>query len=65
MEFAPKDVETVGVGTCKGSFHESSDLSSGRVPLYYCKGTNKSIFMEREARFCPLCGKRITEEVTE
>ncbi len=57
-----EDAAVAGVGTCEGSFHESSDLSSGRVPLYHCKGTNKSIFMERDARFCPLCGKRIVSE---
>ena len=49
-------------GTCDGSFHKSSDLSSGRVPLYYCKDTNRSIFVEREAKVCPLCGRRIKEE---
>ena len=53
---------TVGAGTCKGSFHKSSDLSSGRVLLYYCKDTNRSIFVEREAKVCPLCGGRIKEE---
>ncbi len=49
-------------GTCHGSFHKSSDLSSGRVSLYYCKDTNRSIFVEREAKVCPLCGGRIKEE---
>lgn len=46
-------------GTCDGSFHKSSDLSSGRVMLYYCKDTNRSIFVEREAKFCPNCGAGI------
>ena len=57
-----EDAATVDAGTCDGSFHKSSDLSSGKVPLYYCKGTNKSIFVEREAKVCPLCGGRIKED---
>lgn len=56
------DTATVGAVTCEGSFHKSSDLSSGRVPLYYCKDTNRSIFVEHEAKVCPLCGGRIKEE---
>ena len=56
------DATTEGAGTCDGSFHKPSDLSSGRVPLYYCKNTNRSIFVEREAKACPLCGGRIKEE---
>ena len=56
------DAATAGAGTCDGSFHKPSDLSSGRVPLYYCKDTNRSIFVEREAKACPLCGGRIKEE---
>jgi predicted RNA-binding Zn-ribbon protein involved in translation (DUF1610 family) len=54
------EVADRGAGTCEGSFHESGDLSSGRVPLYYCKGTNKSVFVEHDARFCPMCGRRST-----
>ena len=46
-------------GTCHGSFHRSSDLSSGRVPIYHCKAMNKSIFVMRDATYCPLCGGRI------
>ena len=51
------DVEPERV--CKGSFHRSSDLSSGKVPLYYCMNKNNSIFVEKSAKACPLCGARI------
>ena len=52
---------TVGRDTCGGEFHQSSDLSSGRIPIYYCKSTNKSIFMEHTAAYCPLCGGKVVE----
>lgn len=53
------EVADRGAGTCEGSFHESVDLPSGSVPLYYCKGTNESVFVEHDARFCPMCGKKL------
>lgn len=52
---------TIGREACGGEFHRSSDLSSGRIPIYYCKSTNKSIFMEHTAAYCPLCGGRVVE----